>query len=266
MKTLTSLLLAGSLTSLPGVAQARSTQDHYKTKVSVEVSTLAVDKEPNHARDVRETVDTDILGPLRAKHGLVLVSDGTPPATLTITIEWKDFSQSLYTVKLAAQTPTSKPVSKEFEFQGLEYELSDRLKQEIPTILAWLEVSEAPPSPSRHEPNPADETPPLKAINRTEAIGLGLGIGGVVLLVPSVVVLANRATRNAQTNADTEDQELKRGVFVASVVGVALGTGLAIGGIGTFVYGRRAKKKRATGRVTPVLGPSHAGIAFATRF
>ncbi len=277
MRIVPSLLLTVALALPARVAYASpqastSAGEHYKTRVKIEVSTLAVAKEPNHARDVTESLKTDIVGSLRTEHGLSIVSQGSAPATLTIMVTWKEYGQSTYLVKLAAQTPAGDPVSKVFEFQGLEYELTDRLRQEIPTMLAWLEVSQqTPPSPREQPPNGAatEQTPPdsAKTLSRTEAIGLGLGVGGIVLLVPSAVVLANRGTNMTSQSAENERQKLKPGLLIASAVGTAIGAGLTIAGIGTFAYGRRAKKKKSTSaRIVPVFSPSRAGITFTTRF
>lgn len=276
MKHLLSLLVSVTLifASMNAHARAPKRRTHYATKIEIDVSKLGVPPGGKFEVDeARRAIDSEFVEPLRGKYALPKAVPGSAAATLSVVVAREDFDKMLYKVKISATVPGTEPVSEVFEFVGEEYDLAKRLNERIPKVLTWLE--RPPPSASETngqgpQPYEAPEAPladtDRQRLNLFQKLGIGLGVGGVIVLVPSAVVLANRGSQVVHKGPLHEDREFRPVAKVVAISGTALGAALLLTGIGLFVHGYRTKEKKSTVRVAPVLSPSHSGVLFEARF
>lgn len=234
--------------------------DRHKATVSLDLSALRVDPEPEHAAEVQKILEEDFLDELRKS----LLDGAEPSAQVAITVRWKDYNVSIYEVRITA-TVTNKTVEPlVFEVQGVGYDISSKIKAEVPRIMQWLERAPGAAPPRTSTPHRISK-PIDPKMSRPEAVGIALAAAGVVALVPSAIVLALRTDDGPQERR-LSNKSLRTSYMVVSAVGVTVGVGLVAAGLGTFIQGRLTRKSRTATRITPALTPSMAGALITGRF
>ena len=254
-------------------ASEPASQDYHPAHITIDTSALRSDLDPQEVDKQQDLFERDVPTFFLGETQLVeTASDDS--AEIRIIVRWDDFADFRYGVRIEATTPDGREHDTSFVFQGDEHDLLTRMKDEVPTVLGWLErPDEATPPPASSTPSPGnlsspgETTPPpeprLHALGKAgigvAAVGLAAGIAGVVLFT--------RTDLDTTLNGDRRERTQERSHPTLSVALMAAGGAVLITGAALLATDlARPAKPKARAHLTPVLSSSGGGLSLSGRF
>ena len=248
-------------------------QDYHPAHITIDTSALRSDLDPEEVDKQQDLFERDVPTFFLGKSRLVETASDDA-AEVRIIVRWDDFADFRYGVRIEATTPDGRDHDTSFVFQGDEHDLLTRMKDEVPTVLGWLErPDEAAPPPPSSTPPPGDVSstgkttpapePRLHALGKAgigvAAVGLAAGIAGAVLFT--------RTDLETTLNGERRERTQERGHPALSVALMAAGGAVLITGAALLATDlARPAKPKARAHLTPVLSTSGGGLSLSGRF
>ena len=261
------------------VERAEPSQEHYRAHIAIDTEALREAQDETEVERQQDLFDRDV--PTLFRSELEVASDrGKDTAQVNITVRWADFSDFRYGVTIEAVTPDGRKNETSFDFQGDEHDLVDRLKDEVPTVVAWLEHSEdEQPSSPEAEHDPVEGTPPStpvppqpdaprlhpmgKAGIGVAAVGLAAGVTGAVLF--TLTEPANMLDGGSRASGEERRFPIAS-IALMAVGGTALVTGIALLATDLSKSSKKTDPKTSRASLSPMLSPQGGGLSLSGRF
>lgn len=245
-----------------------SEQSHYRADVIIDTTALQHDEFPEtEIQRQQDLFERDL--PAQFLEVGAPETGSEDAARVRVLFRWDDFNEFRYGVTFEVTTPDGQVREHAIVFQGDEHDLIERLKDEVPAVIALLE---RPPTPQETTPPPsapADPQQPLPPPNRPQGRGLlwtgvGLTIVGAALLPTGIVLHMQTDERN-----DGLTRVLNQRRHPVALTGTLIGVGAAALGAGVpliIVGAKKGKPSKKRAQLTPSASPNHVGFSLHGRF
>ena len=276
------LALSLALPSLPpayaaAIEQAEPSQEYYRAHIVIDTEALREAQDATEVERQQDLFDRDVPPLFRGE--LEVASDhGEDTAQVSITVRWADFADFRYGVTIETVTPDGRKNETSFDFQGDEHDLVDRLKGEVPTVVAWLErPNDEQPPETEHDPaegtNPSAPVTPQPGVHRLHplgkagigvaAVGLAAGVTGAILF--TLTEPANMLDRGSRASGE-ERRFPVASIALMAAGGAALVTGIALLATDLSSSSKKTDPKASQTSLSPMLSPQGGGLSLSGRF
>lgn len=243
-------------------------QSHYPAHVTIDTTGLQHDDlPPEDVKNQQHLFERDLPSQF--------LEDGLPDAQtddaaqVRVLFRWDDFAEYRYAVTFEVTTPDGRSQEHSVVFQGEEHDLLDRLKEEVPAVIALLERPPAQEGAAPITPPPVEPETPAEPVRKVEGrallwTGVGLSVVGAGL-VPAGVVLHMQTDQTDDGLSGSSVERRNPVALTGALIGVgavALGAGVALIVIGA----KKGKSSKKTAQLAPSVSPTHVGLSFQTRF
>ena len=276
--TLSLAIPAPSLAHATTVERSEPAQEHYRAHIAIDTEALREAQDAQEVERQQDLFDRDVPTLFRSELEVSPDSEDDT-AQVSITVRWADFADFRYGVTIEAVTPDGRKNETSFDFQGDEHDHIERLRNEVPTDVAWLERSEdeQPPPESEHPPvkgttpsaPPPSQPGPLrlhplgKAGIGVATVGLAAGVAGTVLF--TLTEPANMLDGGSRASGE-ERRFPVASIALMTAGGAALVTGIALLATDLSRSSKKTKSKTSRASLSPMLSPQGGGLSLSGRF
>jgi hypothetical protein len=251
---------------------------YYPTNVELKADAMTAHAAAEVVEEKRAEIERGVLELLK-KHRIELDGQDADAARLAIDLAWLNAKRTTYVVKIHCKRPDGGTHTLGFEILGDQFDVIDRIEQDLPTILGWLErpsaSADAPvPSPKTAPPDttPPPDPPRDRKVGPMGWTGIALMVAGVGPVIAGAVLYPQTRTRLVQvdTGAGVETREMVEPRYSDAVTGSLIGVGsvMFVVGVGLLVGDqvRRKKDRARASTFTPVFSADQVGVALTGRF